>query len=280
MGERCLIVQDFDLRLTLESGQFFRYEEHGEGYLLLTQGKAVVIRQEDGALCYGGADEEFIRHLFQLVPQYDERIARLRADPVLLPVVAMYPGLRVMRQDLHEATLGFICSSMSNIPKIRLNLRLIAQSCGRVVGGHAHLPLPGQELDLGAVTAAKTGYRAKFLVGTNALLTGDMLNELSVADYDHSHELLKSLPGIGPKVADCICLFALGHGEAFPVDVHVLRAMQALFPHEHFSDERRARDFAQHRWGKDAGLAQQFIFQWARDNLARKVRKVEVIACL
>ena len=27
-----------------------------------------------------------------------------------------------------------------------------------------------------------------------------------------------SYEGIGPKIADCVCLFALGMDEAFPVD--------------------------------------------------------------
>lgn len=267
MGERYLDVQDFDLRLTLESGQFFRYEERDGGFLLLTQGKAITIRQEGRRLRFNGAEGAFIRDLFQLGPSYARQVSRLRADPVLAPIVAMYPGLRLMRQDLHEATLGFICSRMSNIPKIRTNLRLLAHSCGHEEGGYAHLPRPGQELDHAVVLSARTGYRARYIVETNRLLTQEMLSEISAADYLRSRDLLCRLPGVGPKVADCICLFALGHGEAFPVDVHVLRAMRALFPRARFRDERSVRDFAQQRWGADAGLAQQFIFQWARDSL-------------
>jgi len=38
--------------------------------------------------------------------------------------------------------------------------------------------------------------------------------------YRAAHEQLLELQGVGPKVADCICLFGLGWGEAVPVDTH------------------------------------------------------------
>lgn len=273
MGE--LRTRDFDLKLTLESGQFFRYHARGDGYLLLTAGRAITLAQHDDILEFDGADAAFIRSLFQLTPAYASQLARLQRDPVIAPLIRRYPGLRLMRQDLHETIIGFICSSQSNIPKIRMNLHLLSSSCGEEIGGHFHLPRAGMELDHAVVLSAKTGYRAKFLVETNRLLTPQVLNGLRAMTYAESHAALCELPGIGPKIADCVCLFALGHGEAFPVDVHIIRAMRALFPRSRLVNEKRIRAFAQQRWGTDAGLAQQFIYQWARDSL-RVERKVLV----
>lgn len=38
--------------------------------------------------------------------------------------------------------------------------------------------------------------------------------------YGHALQQLQILSGVGPKVADCVCLFGLGWGEAVPVDTH------------------------------------------------------------
>ena len=38
--------------------------------------------------------------------------------------------------------------------------------------------------------------------------------------YRTAHEELLALQGVGPKVADCVCLMGLGWGEAVPVDTH------------------------------------------------------------
>ena len=38
--------------------------------------------------------------------------------------------------------------------------------------------------------------------------------------YREAHGQLLELQGVGPKVADCVCLMGLGWGEAVPVDTH------------------------------------------------------------
>lgn len=88
------------------------------------------------------------------------------------------------------------------------------------------------------------GYRAKYIYQTAAMVSREhpsWLDDLrnpespvlgnSVAPagemlpggrqgYRSAHEKLLTLQGVGPKVADCICLMGLGWGEAVPVDTH------------------------------------------------------------
>ena len=272
-------VRDLDLRATLESGQFFRYRETAPGeFLVLTEGYAILLRQPDaGTLRWSDAPRKLVERLLGIGAAGDathrRRLAALARDPALADLVPRYRGLRVMRIDTHEAILGFICSSMSNIPRIRRNLDAIAAALGTPhAGGHHRLPQPGLALDERSLRATGVGYRAPYLRATNATLTPKFLSDLARAEYGRAHGMLTALPGIGPKVADCVCLFGLGHGRAFPVDVHVHRAMRARFPRSRLTTERHARDFAQRRWGEMAGHAQQMLFQWARDDLARRAR--------
>ena len=70
--------------------------------------------------------------------------------------------------------------------------------------------------------------------------------------------------GIGPKIADCIALFALDKLEAFPVDRWVRRAVgDRYFPAGVSSDETLVM-WARDRFGEHAGYANQLLFHAQR----------------
>lgn len=56
-------------------------------------------------------------------------------------------------------------------------------------------------------------------LGQTPSSAGDMI-EGGREGYRHAHEQLLLLQGVGPKVADCVCLFGLGWGESVPIDTH------------------------------------------------------------
>ena len=118
------------------------------------------------------------------------------------------------------------------------------------------------------------GYRAGYIVksaekllslgGKEWLLN---LHKDRGASYDQARESLMQLTGIGPKVADCICLMSLGHLEAIPVDTHIfqvacanytthLKKQNSVTPkiHEEISS------YLRQLWGPLAGWAQAIVF--------------------
>lgn len=58
---------------------------------------------------------------------------------------------------------------------------------------------------------------------------GNGMVEQGRKGYREAHENLLNLQGVGPKVADCVCLMGLGWGEAVPVDTHGMLPPDALF---------------------------------------------------
>lgn len=79
---------------------------------------------------------------------------------------------------------------------------------------------------------------------------------------------LLTLEGIGPKVADCILLFALKRWDVFPVDVWVRRVMNELYIHQENETKvsnQMLQQLAQEKFLDLAGIAQQYLFYWKRE---------------
>ncbi len=88
-------------------------------------------------------------------------------------------------------------------------------------------------------------------------------------NYEIVRNMLLELPGVGPKVADCILLFStLKKLEAFPIDVWVKRVVEELY----FDKENNLKitnddinKLAKEKYGELAGIAQQYLFYWRRE---------------
>jgi len=88
--------------------------------------------------------------------------------------------------------------------------------------------------------------------------------KLKKKKYEDAMNALIELPGVGEKVANCICLFSLGKTEAFPVDVWIQRMMTKIYFNGKKTKMKDIKKFAEKRWGKLAGYAQQFLYHWGR----------------
>ncbi len=192
-----------------------------------------------------------------------------RSDSVLRSARAAYPGLRILRQDPHEALIGFLCSSNKRILQIRVMVAALAANLGEPLGGGFHA-LPSWQAIAGAddaeLRACSLGYRAAYLSGTAkqllarprwaeefaALTTTDLLDEL------------QSLPGVGPKVAACVALFGFGRLESFPVDTWVVQALADAYGLQGWKPAQ-LEQFGKAHFGEAAGLAQQYLFSAIRN---------------
>jgi N-glycosylase/DNA lyase len=85
--------------------------------------------------------------------------------------------------------------------------------------------------------------------------------------YRRAHAELLTLQGVGPKVADCVCLMGLGWGEAVPVDTHVWQIAQRDYKFgrgKHASLTKATYDAVAAKfralWGREAGWAHSVLF--------------------
>jgi N-glycosylase/DNA lyase len=191
-----------------------------------------------------------------------------RTDAVLRERLAAWPGLRLLRQPLGETLLAFLCSSAKQIPHIAQLCERLAQRFGEPVWeGVRALPewprlaeIPEKDL-----RACGLGYRARFIhqVAQKLAAASGWAERLPRAPYPEAHAWLTALPGVGPKIADCVLLFGAGQFEAFPVDTWILRAMAERYGLRGWRPAQVAQ-FGRAHFGPLAGLAQQFLFSGER----------------
>jgi len=261
------------LRATLRGGQAFRWREHGDAFVGVLGDRPVLLREHPkGVEMEGAAPEATVREYLRLGDPYERDLEALAADPFLAQAITAYRGLRVLRQDPWECLVAFITSANNNVVRIEGLLdRLSLRAGDRVPSPWGTLrAFPGPEavarLRETTLRSMGYGYRAPYLRETARRIAGGDLDlaALRTAPYPEAHAALLALPGVGPKVADCVCLFSLDKGEAFPVDVWIDRVVSEVYFGGAPLKPREVQAFARERWGARAGLAQQFLFHAAR----------------
>lgn len=258
-----------DLAATLHGGQAFRWSREGETWRGAVAASLVTLRADGAGIIATGAAKKVIVAYLRLEPAHDASLTRLRRDAILAPAIAAHAGLRLLRQDPWETTIAFITSANNNVLRIEGILRAIAKRWGEPLSDDMQAFPPPEKLARATdaqLRACGLGYRAPFVrASAKAIARGDVdLGSLRGAPLPEIRDALLPLPGVGPKVADCIALFSLDADDAFPMDRWMLRAMGDAFFGGVAPKPREAVDFAAARWGRDAGLAQQFLFHAVR----------------
>lgn len=266
-----LNTQTFDPDTTLASGQTFRIRKDGSGVWSGMVGGDHIVAMRDGNRVLwkaeGSRDESYWRQYLDLDRDYAALLDP--NDPVLQRAMSFAPGMRVLRQDPFEALIGSIISANNNVARIGKILDAIADACGTRTDHGSAFPTPAQmarlsEADFRSLGA---GYRATYLEKSVARSLDTDFNALAALPYKTLHHELLAFAGVGPKVADCVALFGFGKTEAFPVDVWMARAMRQLYGLE--GTPTRIRAMAEEMFGAAAGIAQQYLFHYARAHLPR-----------
>lgn len=259
-------IPDFDLDQIARSGQCFRFRPLGERhYALVAGGRYLEVSQQGQTVRFDCPEDEFEavwRPYFDLDAEYSRyKSAVAKRDKYLQSAVAAGGGLRILRQELWETIVCFIISQQNNIARITKcveNLCLLFGETCYNKSKQVYNAFPSAER-LAACTAdelapIRLGYRAKYIVAAaRQVASGEIdLDAVRRMDYAHAKAELMRLSGVGVKVAECICLFALHHIDAFPIDTHIRQMLDAHYP----------KGFPLRRYRGFAGVMQQYTFYY------------------
>lgn len=266
----------FDLAATLGSGQVFHWQAWEGGWVGTIGEEAVFLRQRDpGVLECSVGKAALVRQYLGLEEDLAAVMAGFPADDAALQrAIAWCPGLRLIRQPAWECLATFITSSLKQVPQIRaisLRLRERLGEAVRLEGLPCVWSYPRAEVIAAAgeefLRGCGLGYRAAFLHRSAlAVAEGscDLRAVAGLGDMEAQAELCR-LHGVGEKVASCVLLFGYGRSGAFPIDVWIERVLRELyFPRARKLTHARLDRFAWKQFGPHRGLAQQFLFHWAR----------------
>ena len=271
---------------TLESGQAFRWrkvspgepEDHYEGVIF---GNLVRIRQVGGEILFKSAPdsessmkpilEDYLGLNHDLESIYDE----IRWDEQVGSAIDEYPGMRILRQDPWECLVAFICSANNNIPRISQNVEDIAGAFGAPIRGadtdRNAFPGPDAIVEAGedALRELRLGFRAKYIAASAERVANAEIDLFALREtpYDEALTEITTLAGVADKVGNCVLMMSMDKLEAFPVDVWIDRALREWYFSESESESMprtRMREWAQRRFGRYAGYANQYLFQSRR----------------
>ena len=277
-------ASDFDLAMTLDSGQVFHWEKAGDGFVGTIGDCAVYIDQRANVLTartsgykLDGLKPSDLRRLVTNYFALDHPLADICAsfpnDPIMNEARDFCRGLRIIRQPKWECLATFICSSMKQVAHIRQISLALRRRFGerRKISNRFVYTFPlarriarASENDL---RECALGYRARNLLMTARLVSLGKagLEAWSALPDADLREKLCSLPGVGMKVASCVMLFAYERLRAFPIDVWIQRVLkQQYFPRKKKITEVRLREFSEAYFGEHGGYAQQYLFHHAR----------------
>jgi N-glycosylase/DNA lyase len=299
--DKAIIVEakNFDIKQILECGQCFRWDKISDTeYIIVAFGRVIEITQNGNEVTIHNTNEDDFNniwiHYFDLETNYDEIKVNLSKDEILRKSIEYGYGIRILNQDPFEMLISFIISARNSIPSIKKTVKKICEKWGEkvVYKGNEYYTFPTPEQINGAtleeIQETGASFRSKYLVDTikkvNESLAAKKDYEVNKDKYeerfesfdydldyikalsdDECHIALQKFMGVGAKVADCIMLFSMEKKSAFPVDVWVKRAMIHFYVAPDVS-LNKMRIFARDKFGAYSGMAQQYLFYYAREN--------------
>ena len=274
----------FELKDIFDCGQCFRWNEQLDGsYIGVVGNNVIKVKKEGNEVFFKsvGTDnlQELVTYYFDLNRDYEKIKQELsKIDENMKKSVEFGKGIRILNQDIWETIISFIISANNNIPRIKGIIDRISKTYGNEITfeGQNYYTFPEASKLLKAsvddLRKLGLGFRDVRVYETTKIITEKQvdLEELSMEkDFEKVRNTLLTLPGVGPKVADCILLFSsLKRWEAFPVDVWVRRVMNELYihnPEENKVKKDEIFKIAYEKFGNLAGIAQQYLFYWKRE---------------
>ena len=266
----------FQLDLSVSCGQSFRWRKIN-GFWYAPVGDSIwKLRQSGNTLYYEGVSETDLTHYLALDVPLEKILSSVDTNNLIHSAILSCRGLRILRQPPFECLISYICATCANIPSIRLRVETLSRTYGTELEKDGLLfytfPTPSSLENAEDLRCCKVGYRDTYIRSAVAYVQShpSWISHLQSHSYKEAQKELMTILGVGPKVADCVLLFAFEKYESVPIDVWIGRIFRTLYFHsEKKLPYNTASDFAREHFGSYAGYAQEYLFA-EREILSKK----------
>lgn len=272
------IEDDFDLAKIADSGQCFRVKPFEDGtYRFITGNNIIYIQKiKEGSYavcCQKGSWKNIWTEYFDLSRNYRNiRERAIGGNDFVGRAAAAGSGIRLLRQDTWEMLITFIISQRKSIPAIAKAVENLSAKYGKEIETSYEtlyrFPTPEElcHATMEELAACGLGYRSAYVMDAIEQVSSGALNmsELAACGDEELFARLLNVKGVGKKVANCVCLFGYGRVGRVPVDVWINRAI---------IEECQGRDPFE-AFGENAGIIQQYVFYYERNQHGRKNKLV------
>lgn len=286
-------LHDFELEHIFECGQCFRWHREEDGsYTGVNKYGVFNIKKVssdtiliDGTLVKDDelnsekmSDEDRIRlafdDYFDLKCDYSKIKTIISKDDINMQNAIKYGyGIRILNQDPWEMVISYIISAANNIPRISKTIENLSLTYGKEIryGDKVYhmfpTPLELSKASISDLRNLNLGFRDKYVYNATQKIANKEINldEIINLNYLEAKKVLMQLDGIGDKVASCILLFSMRKTESFPVDTWIKKVMAQLYNES--KDIKKIAKFAEEKFGKYGGIAQQYLFYYMRNGI-------------
>lgn len=272
-------IKEFNTTHIFDCGQAFRWNKEGDGsYTGVVKDKVINVKQDESSVIFDNVSMEdyegIIKDYFDLSTDYAEIKRRVNTDEIMNTAIEFGHGIRILNQDEWETMISFMISANNRIPMIKKVIENLSAVFGNYIcsyRGKDYYSFPTAEklsvAPVDKILECKAGFRAPRIkeAAQRFLKEEDIIYNIKNTSYSEGLNYLKTYNGIGDKVANCILLFSMKQFDTFPVDVWVRRVMQTLYVDKNTKDAD-IQKFAENKFGKLSGYAQQYLFYYAREN--------------
>ena len=287
MKEQTYILKNaksFNPKHIFDCGQCFRWDENEDGsYTGIFKNNVLNVKKVNNDIVFTGVCDGNIKNIcseyFDLERDYEKIKQELsKVDQYIKESISYGEGIRLLNQDLWETIISFIISANNNIPRIKGIINRLSKNYGDKIIWNGNdfftFPTPEQlsKATIQDLRSLGLGFRdVRVFETTKKILNKEIDLEKLHTEKDtlKVRDALLTLPGVGPKVADCILLFStLKRFDVFPIDVWVRRVMNDLYiknADETKVNKKEIESLAKSKYGNLEGIAQQYLFYWKRD---------------